>query len=203
MRESRVQGVDESKVWKTLLKHRWDVKILKTNPCLNEGQILKVIYKTGQDLNLINGMSTWTWIPDDDLTFGIHLFSALYYCPETIIEAAKLFALFQSLITDENMKTVVATTMHNIQPRAGNNIKDFTAINMWYHSLDERYDFSLEDNLLPLLTTDHLVQLKALDPPFLKQRKGINHQHQNISKPGSMQRTISINSQLIEKQESN
>ena len=76
--------------------------------------------------------------------------------------------LFESLITNENLNTVVAATMHNIQPRAGDNIKDFTAINMWYQRLDERYNFSLGKAILPLLTTDMLLQLTALNPPFLK-----------------------------------
>ena len=58
--------------------------------------------------------------------------------------------------------------MHNIQPRAGDNIKDFTAINMWYKRLDKRFNFSLGPAILPLLTSDNLTQLAALDPPYMK-----------------------------------
>merc|ERR1711963_1129182 len=76
--------------------------------------------------------------------------------------------LFESLITSENLNAVVAATMHDIQPRAGDNIKDFTAINMWYQRLDERYNFFLGPNILPLLTSDSLTQLGTLDPPFLQ-----------------------------------
>ena len=57
--------------------------------------------------------------------------------------------------------------MHNIQPRAGDNIKDFTAINMWYQRLDERYNVSLGPHVLGLLTSENLTQLTALDPPYL------------------------------------
>ena len=32
--ESKVYSIGEDKVWKTLLQHRWDVRILKTNPVL-------------------------------------------------------------------------------------------------------------------------------------------------------------------------
>ena len=131
-----------------------------------------MIYKTGQDLNLINGSNIWNWIHDKDLVFGFELFSALHYCPETLIETAKLFAFLESLITNQNLKTVVAATMHNIQPRASNNIKDFTAVNMWYQRLDERYNFSLKSNILPLMTTDSLTQLVALDPPFMQDYQG-------------------------------
>merc|ERR1712115_137664 len=99
---------------------------------------------------------------------GTELLSALHYCPENLVEAAKLSKLFESLITNHNLNTVVAATMHNIQPRAGDNIKDFTAINMWYQRLDQRYNFSLGPNILPLMTTNTLIQLAALDLPFLK-----------------------------------
>ena len=58
--------------------------------------------------------------------------------------------------------------MHNIQPRAVDNIKSFAEINEWYKRLDERYNFSLEEAILPLTTTDSLTQLEALDPPFLR-----------------------------------
>ena len=173
--ESKVQRVDKSHVWKTLLKHRWDVEILKTNSCLHDEQISDVIYKTGQDLRL---KYDWNlWIPEEDMAFGIELYSALYYCPEMLIESAKMSKLFESLITNKNLNTVVAATMHNIQPRAGDNIKDFTAINMWDQRLDERYNFSLGNNALPLMTTDNLNQLIVLQPPFLQHK----NQHDNVS----------------------
>ena len=161
VRESQEKGVIESEVWKTLLRHRWDIEILKTNPCLNESQASEVIFKTGQDLNITYDRNLW--IPEEDLFFGFQLYSALHYCPEDLVEAAKLSKLFESLITKENLNTVVAATMHNIQPRAGDNVKDFTAINMWYQRLDERYNFSLGEALLPLVTSDDLKQMET--PP--------------------------------------
>ena len=166
VRESKIRKVQRREIWKTLLKHRWDIGILKTSPCLNQNQVAEVIYKTGQELNI---RYDWNhWIPEEDLAFGTELYSALHNCPKDLVEAAKLSALFESLLTNHSLNTVVAATMHNIQPRAGDNIKDFTAINMWYERLDERYNFSLGSNILPLLTTDNLKQLKTLTPPFLK-----------------------------------
>ena len=168
--ESKLNKYRKSEVWKTLLEHRWDLEILKTNPCLNNSQVAEVIYRTGQDLRL---RYDWNlWIPEEDLRLGIELHAALHYCPDNLIEAAKLSKLFESHITNENLNTVVAATMHNIQPtRAGDNIKDFTAINMWYQRLDERYNFSLGPNIFPLMTTDNLRQLAALGPPFLPHDK--------------------------------
>ena len=142
-------------------------------------------YKTGEDLNVVNGLNIWNWFSDNDLGFGVELFSAIHNCHDNLIEAAKLSKLFESLITNENLNTVVAATMHNIQPRAGDNIKDFTAINMWYERLDERYNFSLGPNILPLMTTDNLIELETIDPPFLSKVKSrINHtEHDNTSTP--------------------
>ena len=166
VRESKIKGIRESEVWKTLLKHRWDIDFLKTNaPCLDENQMFEVIYKTAQNLKINYG---YHWISEEALRLGTELFSAIHYCPENLIEAAKLSKLFESLITDENLNTMVAATMHNIQPRAGDNIKDFTAINMWYQRLDERYNFSIDSVLLPLLNSKSLAELGMLDPPFMK-----------------------------------
>ena len=166
VRESKIHKVERREIWKTLLKHRWDIEILKTSSCLNETQVAKVIYKIGQEMNLKNDWSLW--ISEEDQAFGTELYSIFHYCPEHLVEAAKLSAFFESLLNKENLNTVVAATMQNIQPRAGDNIKDFTAINMWYERLDERYNFSLGSNILPLLTTENLKQLKTLTPPFLK-----------------------------------
>ena len=80
-------------------------------------------------------------ISDEDLAFAIELYSVVYHCPSNIVEAAKLAVFFEHLLTKHNLNTVVAATMHNIQP--SNNVGDFTAINMWYERLDKRYNFSL------------------------------------------------------------
>ena len=181
VRESKIHRVAKTKVWKRLLKHRWNIEIMKACPCLKETQAAEVIYKTGRDLKI---KYDWNlWIPEEDLPFGIELYSALHYCPERLVEAAKLSALFTSLLTNKSLNTVVAATMHNIQPRAGDNIKDFTAINMWYERLGERYNFSLGPNILPLLTSDNLAHLASLDPPYLKDHTAsINgRQYDNIS----------------------
>ena len=172
VRESKVQRIDEDKVWKRILEHRWNTLFLNVNSRLNEKEIMETIHKTAQDLNLINGSNVWNWIPEEDLKFGMQLYLVLLVCPRTLIETAKLAVMFESLITNENLNTVVAATMHNIQPRAGDNIKDFTAINMWYQRLDEKYNFSLVDAILPLMTTDDMKQMEKLTPPFELENNG-------------------------------
>ena len=124
VRESKRKRIHENKVWKTLLKHRWYDDFLKANSsCLNGNKKIDVIYKTAQDLKI--NYDSNQWIAEDDLKLGTELYSVLS-CPTELVEAAKLSKLFESLITNENLNTVVAATMHNIQPRAGDNIKDFT-----------------------------------------------------------------------------
>ena len=111
------------------------------------------------------------------MILGSELYSVLS-CPAQLVEAYKLSKLFESLINKENLNTVVAATMHNIQPRAGDNIKDFTAINMWYQRLDERFNFSLGPIIFPLMTTAQLTQLAVLNFPLLQKyegTKGIGH----------------------------
>ena len=97
VRQSKKLKVNANKVWRTLLKHRWDFEILKTNPCLDEDQIATVIFKTAKELKILYSWSLW--IPEEDLTFGTKLLSALHYCPENLVEAAMLSKLFESLIT--------------------------------------------------------------------------------------------------------
>ena len=109
-----------------------------------------------------------TWVPEEDLSSGTQLYATIYYCPSYLVEAAKLSYFFESLLANHNLNTVVAATMNNIQPRAGDNIKDFTAVNMWYERLNQKYNFSVGPVLLPLLTSDNLEQIAKLDPPCLK-----------------------------------
>ena len=90
---------------------------------------------------------------------------------------SKLSQFFRHLVTNQSLNTVVASTLRNIQPMAGDNIKDFTAINMWYERLDKRYNFSLGPVVLPLLKTDNLTHLAKLDPPFLKKTNANRDEH--------------------------
>ena len=137
--------------------------------------------KTAQELNLDDGVNSW--VPDEDLVFGKELYSILK-CPSHVAETAKLSQFFKHLLTNQSLHTVVASTLRNIQPIAGDNIKDFSAIDMWYERLDKRYNFSLGPVILPLLKTDNLTRLTELDPPFLKDFKAMVYQHQldNLSR---------------------
>ena len=197
VRWSKYLKIDKREVWKTLLKYRWDLEFVKTNPCLDEDQIATVIFKTALEMKFLYSWSLW--FPEEDLTFGTELLSALHYCPGHLVEAAKLSKLFESLIANHSLTTVVAATMHNIQPRAGNTIKDFTAVNMWYQRLDKKYNFSLDSVILSLMTSDERTQLKTLMPPYVKTRISDETYHAPLVGPSlhSPHLTMSRSSALI------
>ena len=87
------------------------------------------------------------------------------------MEAKQLLVFFENLLTNHNLTTVVAATVHNVQPGVGTSIKDLTAINMWYDRLGERFNFSLGKAILGLSDTEELRQIAALEPPYLGELK--------------------------------
>ena len=182
VRESKKKNLSKKEVWNSLITWRWtEEQIVNDNICLDESQESNVIEMAAAQLRLVHGIVPW--VNGEDLAFGLELYSVIHNCPSHLEEAAKLSIFFESLLTNDNLNSVVAATMENIQPRAGDNIKDFTAINMWYERLDERYNFSLGSNILPLMTTDNLEQLAALDPPFMKEMKAVINDTQNDNTP--------------------
>ena len=132
-----------------------------------------MIGKTAHDLGLGHGVSYC--VPDEDLALGMELYSVPHMCPPRSLEAAKLSEFFNSLVANHSLNTIVAATMHNIQP--ADNLIDFSAINMWYERLDKRYNFSLGPAILPMLTSATLLELSKLDPPYLKDYENLNEQN--------------------------
>ena len=181
VRVSKLNNVKKEKIWQALSRHRWSADILNSG-CLDENQTAEVIRKTGEELSLMYGPNV-TWTLEEDLPFVIELYSTLHHCPDHLKEAAQLSVFFESLVTEHNLNTVVASTMHNIQPRVGDNIRDLSAINMWYERLDEKYNLSLGPAILGMMTTDNLMQLAELNPPYLKEYEAsINaQQYENLT----------------------
>ena len=126
--------------------------------------------RVAQELNLTIGFDGW--IPEADLGLGAKIYLVIRECSQHFVEAAKLSVFFESLLTNHSIETVVAATINSIQPRGGNALKDFTAINKWYDELDKRYNFSIGPIVAALSNTDQLKQLKKLDPPFLEDFNG-------------------------------
>ena len=172
VRQSKINNVDEDEVWRALLRNRWGEKILLGSPCLAEHEEYSVISDTAKDLNLVmRGVDPWA--NEEDLVLGMQLYSIIHSCPSNLVEAAKLSLFFENLLTNHSLNSVVAATMHSIQPMAGDNVKDFTAVNMWYERLARRYNFSLGSNIHGLLTSEKLKNLLALDPPYMKDNKSV------------------------------
>ena len=169
LRQSKAKKVKKADILEIFLKNKWSKRIEEDFACLSENEVAELIYDSGKELNL---KYDWdAWISAEDLADGTELYSVIHNCQSTLVEAAKLSAFFESLLSNNQsmLTTVVASTMHNLQPWAGHNIKDFTAMNMWYKRLDKMYNFSLESAILGLLKTDNLTQLMSLNPPYLQE----------------------------------
>ena len=163
-REILKQNISEDKVWQMLLRRRYDGE--SKGSCLNDAQIKEVIEKVKSDLNIGYSLQSCTW--GEDLALGMEFYLALHFCSSPLAEKSQLFAFFESLLlSNESLATIVAAVMHNIEPRAKNNIKDLTAMNMGYRLLESRYNFSLGPVILPLFNSDELDQLAELEPPFM------------------------------------
>ena len=128
------------------------------------------------------------WIPEEDLAFGIELYSVIHDCRSNIVKAVKMSMFVEHLLTNHNLNTVVAATLHSIQPNADKSTQDFRAVNMWYERLDKRYNFSLGPVVLPLLASDNLTQLASLEPPYL-----MDYKHWTAMKPGRMFDDVMLN----------
>ena len=167
VREGRKNKIDDKDIWNSVLSQRWTSDVFdQESPCIDESKIYQVIVKAAQELNLTIGLNGW--IPEGDLIFGAKLYSLINYCPAHLVEAAKLSVFFESLLVNQSLETMVLATINSIQPRAGDTIKDFTSINMWYEKLDEKFNFSIGPIIVALSTANQLTQLEQLDPPFLK-----------------------------------
>ena len=156
----------------SLLKQRWTEDTITDDPCLTETDEDSAIRLVAKELGLAHGLATW--VPEEDLAFGLELLSILRYCPSHVVEAVRLSMFVESILTNHNLNTLIAATVHNIQPRAGDNVKDFTATNMWYKRLDERYNFSLGPAIIGLMTSNSLKELISLESPFLKDYNAFN-----------------------------
>ena len=149
-----------------VLKRRWSYEVLKEEPCFDERKAEFVINHIQEELQL--EYKEYPQISDEDIELGVELYSYLHYCERKVVEAAKLSLFFEELLTNHGLRTVVATTMNNIQPRVGEKLEDLTAMNMWFDHLDKKLNLSLGPLLVGLSSTSELRSLLELDPPFLR-----------------------------------
>ena len=149
-----------------VLNQRWSIEILEEGSCLGDKKAEFVINQTMERMKM--DYKKHPEISDEDIELGVELYSYLHYCDEKVVEAAKLSVFFEELLTNHSLKTVVATTMNNIQPRVGNKLKDLSAMNTWFEYLDKKLNFSLGPIFVELLSSTELRSLLELDPPFLR-----------------------------------
>ena len=165
VRESKAKKVSKDMVWKSLLKQRWSKEILgQSAGCLNESEQHEVIIKAAQELSLTPGYKCW--VPEEDLAFGFKLFSVVHYCPPIPAEAARLSFFFGNLLTNHSLNTLVSATLQNIQPKAGDNLRDFSAMNKWYKQLERRYNFNSFQKIVTALSSEEQLKKSKLNPPY-------------------------------------
>ena len=75
------------------------------------------------------------------------------------------------IVTKHSLETLVASTMNNLQPRVGENVKDLVAMNLWFKELENKLNLSLGALLVSLSSTTDLIKLDQLEPPFLGRNK--------------------------------
>ena len=107
------------------------------------------------------------WVPEEEIALVMELYMYLQYCESQILEAAQLSVFFDTLLANETLETLVVSTLQNMQPRSKGDVKDFSAINMWYRQLDQTYNFSLGPVIMALSTTEEVEELTELDAPYL------------------------------------
>ena len=73
---------------------------------------------------------------------------------------------FEMLLTNHSLETLVASTMNNLQPRVGENVKDLAAMNLWFKELENKLNLSLGSLLVSLSPTTDLIKLDQFEPPF-------------------------------------
>ena len=143
---------------------------------MSTDKIPDVLFELGQELELKVDFNIW--IPDDkSVILGFQMYEALRYCPGFQDEAKRLSLFFETLLADQSLGTILSATFNNLEPRRGNDIQDYTAMNMWhnflYKELEARYNFSLGPSVIALSTTEQLVELAKLDPPYLREFGGL------------------------------
>ena len=158
---SRLQNKTED-LQKIILQRRWTQEILTTSPCLGKTGVSSVINDVKEEYDHIS---------DEDIELGLELYSYLHYCQREVVESAELSVFFEMLLTNHSLETLVASTMNNLQPRVGENVKDLAAMNLWFKELENKLNLSLGSLLVSLSSTTDLIKLDQLEPPFLGRNK--------------------------------
>ena len=168
IQKSRLQNKTED-LQKIILQRRWTQEILTTSPCLGKTGVSSVINDVKKELNL--EYKEYDHISDEDIELGLELYSYLHYCQRGVVESAELSVFFEMLLTNHSLETLVASTMNNLQPRVGENVKDLAAMNLWFKELENKLNLSLGSLLVSLFSTTDLIKLDQLEPPFLGRNK--------------------------------
>ena len=139
----------------------------------SEGQLTKTFYSTFFDVITL-GMENSDKNPvinDEDVETGFMIFTAIVYCPESVL---KLYQFLHSLLSTQSPRTIIRATVHTIQSEnlEGDTIKKM--MNEVYLAMDKVFHFQYGKILL---ATTSLLELEAM---MLKGRPYFTHYSKEI-----------------------
>ena len=106
-------------------------------------------------------------VSEEDLVFGMELFSVINFFPETIVEATKLAIFTETLLDNKSPRAILQATMNNVRfgiVKDRFNRKGLTDI---YHQMDQKVNFSTGKVLIGLSTDSELQTLLGQQIPYL------------------------------------
>jgi hypothetical protein len=104
---------------------------------------------------------------EEDLLLGTELLVGLTYCPDHVVEAAKLALFNKNLIQSQDAKTIFQATMNNLKPGVLQSKEILDGVEQFYQELGRKQNFSLGTILAALSSPDQLRNLLTQDSPFI------------------------------------
>lgn len=112
-------------------------------------------------------------ISNTDLILGTKLFIALNYCPDKIMELAKLAVFTDNLLDNHSARTIIQATINNMKPGVLEAKESLDGVKLFYLMLDNKYDFALGTILMALSSIAELRTMINLDLPYLTKHSQI------------------------------
>ena len=102
-------------------------------------------------------------VEEDDIATGVHIYFILVFCEE---ESFKLFQFFKALINNETTRTLVLSTIDNMDSIKIKKCQSKQNMKLFYHQLTNILDLQLESVLEAMSTSSELQAFVEADLPF-------------------------------------
>ena len=163
--QSREVKIDPEKLWTTTvrLKTIWVHKMpTRESWCMESpGNAVENIRK---ELNIPEEVKA---ISSEDLILGTKLFAVILYCPKHVVESAKLAVFYGTILTNQSLRTIIQSTMNNMNPKYNTTTFSLATIKEFYKNLDSVYNFNLGSVSVALLAKETLAAVLDQTPPYM------------------------------------